>query len=69
MKRTRIYLDGSQEGGQAKRAGTWGVSKSALIHEAIDGFPAGPSTGDVLLGRFRAASERSSSSQIGRAHV
>ena len=55
MKRTQIYLDENQEASLAKRAATSGVSKSALIREAIDVFLAGPGTRQMLPGRFRAA--------------
>ena len=55
VKRTQIYLDEDQEASLAKRAATSGVSKSALIREAIDAFLAGPGTREIFLGRFRAA--------------
>jgi hypothetical protein len=55
MKRTRIYLDEHQEASLVKEAATSGVSKSALIREAIDAFLAGPVTGETAFGQFRAA--------------
>lgn len=55
MRRTQIYLD--QE--QARRLDRWaageGVTRSAVIREAIDGYLSRPEPGGARLGRFRAA--------------
>ena len=55
MKRTQIYLDEAQDRRLAKRAVSRGVTKSALIREAIDAFLEGPEDGAERLARFRAA--------------
>ncbi len=55
MKRTQIYVDIEQDEALERRANAAGVTKSALIREAIDIFLKGSPDERLRLGRFRAA--------------
>ena len=55
MKRTQIYLDEAQDARLGKLATQTGVTKSALIRQAIDAFLQGSRDDSVRLARFRAA--------------
>lgn len=54
MKRTQIYLDQDQDRRLATRARSAGVTKSALIREALETYLTTPDE-DALLAEFRAA--------------
>lgn len=56
MRRTQIYVDDAQDERLAERASAEGVTKSALIREAIDAYLDGPDEAHELA-RFRAAIE------------
>ena len=58
MKRTQIYLDDDQDARLEKRARAAGVTKSALIRQAIDAFlarPRSPSDLESALGETAGA--------------
>lgn len=55
MKRTQIYLEGSQAKALAERARAEGVTASHVIREAIDEYLAAPEAESEQLARFRAA--------------
>lgn len=55
MKRTQIYVDEDQDEFLAERAAAAGVTKSALIREAIDAYFKGSSDQRLRLDRFRSA--------------
>jgi ribbon-helix-helix CopG family protein len=57
VKRTQIYLDDGQDAELGRRAAAEGVTKSALIRRAVDGYLNGTGDEEVQLARFRAAVE------------
>jgi len=57
LKRTQIYLDAGQDAELGRRAAAEGVTKSALVRRAVDGYLDGTADGELQLARFRAAVE------------
>ncbi len=55
VKRTQIYLQEEQDAELERRAAAAGVTKSALIRQAIDAFIEGPTDKATKLARFKAA--------------
>jgi len=55
MKRTQIYIDDDQDAKLGRRASASGVTKSALIREAIDTYLESPADEGQRLARFRSA--------------
>ena len=55
MRRTQIYLSGSQRERIARRAGAAGLTGSKVIREAVEAYLAGPVDDDMELVRQRQA--------------
>ncbi len=57
VKRTQIYLDDSQDEELGRRASAEGLTKSALIRQAVDVYLNGTDDEELQLARFKAAVE------------
>jgi len=55
VKRTQIYLDDKQDDDLARRAAAEGLTKSALIRQAVDEYLETDGDDELRLARFKAA--------------